>query len=526
MIKPTTVMEQDLFHYSRKFFRFVIKQSGHCVYANPFFIEEIADTMSVNETYFTQFISVEQHKLFNQLLKKAIDNTEEAFSAVFEHANSREVTWELQAVSNNGRKPEYISMTGVKKCEEKEPTLSETMLEKYKAYERSAEGIWRLTLREPMSIHLSIPEQIAHCRKHGFMTECNDNMAKMYGLESGSQLVGTSMDTMMNLHEPAQIEYLAEFIRNGYKVVNGETREHDIHGNVLYILNNMTAVIEDGFLKRVWGTQQNITEKKKAEEQLLRSESFYRTLISDSLDGILLTDKNGVISYASPSVERILGFQPDDLIRTHAFDHVHPDDKALAADAFQNEVNMDPVITFIEIRLKQKYSGWVYCNVRGHNMLYNPYVDRMVIYFHDVSQKRAAEEALIESVRQHRFQSNILKSVNEFIVTSDKNLLITSWNKVAEEITGVPAEEAIGKQYRDLVEAHYGDLTRDDVLATLKEKGKWQGKVCITNKAGVKHCLLHTISEFLHDDRESAGYLGVGKLITDANDANEANERQ
>ena len=164
----------------------------------------------------------------------------------------------------------------------------------------------------------------------------------------------------------------------------------------------MTGIVENGELKRVWGTQQDITDQKKAEEDRVRNELFYRNLIGDALDGILLTDINGIISFASPSVERILGYRAEELVQTHAFDYVHPDDYQEAMEAFENDVRMEPVIKYIDIRLKTKSGEWLYCNVRGHNMLYNPYVGRMAVYFHDDSRRKETEDKLKESERQLR----------------------------------------------------------------------------------------------------------------------------
>ena len=115
-------------------------------------------------------------------------------------------------------------------------------------------------------------------------------------------------------------------------------------------------------------------EKKKKADQLKQSESFFRALIADSLDGMLLINEIGTISFASASVENILGYQPEELVGKNSFDFVHADDMELCVSAFRDELNQDPQRKFIGIRLLQKSGEWLWCMVRGHNQLFNPAV--------------------------------------------------------------------------------------------------------------------------------------------------------
>jgi len=58
----------------------------------------------------------------------------------------------------------------------------------------------------------------------------------------------------------------------------------------------------------------NITERKKMEEALRNSEKRFRALIESSSDIIQVVDLNGILRYVSPSVQRILGYRPEELV--------------------------------------------------------------------------------------------------------------------------------------------------------------------------------------------------------------------
>ena len=172
-----------------------------------------------------------------------------------------------------------------------------------------------------------------------------------------------------------------------------------------------------------------------------QSELFYRNLIAESLDGIVLTDEKGIISFASPSMTEILGYDTEEVIGKSTFEYSHPDDVEIARSAFLNEVKMEPKTNLISVRLRNKTGEWVWCITRGHNMLHNPYVGRMVIYFYDDTLRKKAEAALMDSQKMLKQQADILDHVSDVIVTGDMNYVITSWNNIAEEMTGIAASE-------------------------------------------------------------------------------------
>jgi PAS domain S-box-containing protein len=263
------------------------------------------------------------------------------------------------------------------------------------------------------------------------------------------------------------------------------------------------------------GMPQDNIEKKNAEEQLVRSELFYKNLIADSLDGIILTDTAGMITFASPSVENVLGYRPEELVGHNTFEFVHPGDIVHAQKAFEDEIRMEPTTKFIEARLKLKYGEYVWCNVRGHNLLYNPYVGKMVIYFQDDSFRRQTESALRASENKFREQAMLLNNVTDIIVTTDLQSVITSWNRIAEETTGITSTEANGKFYRDVIPLDFSPYTREDVLATLKSEKVWRGESSFTNRNGKKCVHLHTFSVINDEQGEARGFLVIGKDISE-----------
>jgi PAS domain S-box-containing protein len=137
--------------------------------------------------------------------------------------------------------------------------------ERFRAFiEQSAEAIWCFESPEPMPIRLSEERQIKYLMEVGCLTECNDTMARMYGLESADQLLGAKVKDLLDPADPTNVEYLRSFIRSNYRLVNAASHEIDKNGKSKYFLNNMIGVVEGEKLVRVWGTQRDITVEKQA----------------------------------------------------------------------------------------------------------------------------------------------------------------------------------------------------------------------------------------------------------------------
>ncbi len=144
--------------------------------------------------------------------------------------------------------------------------------ERYKTFIRnSSEGIWRCEVRVPIPVTLSPEEQIDLFYTNGYMAEANDAMARMYGLDRADELHGASLGDVLP-RTPENEAYLNAFITSGYDLQNGESEERDKAGKALYFNNNLVGFVENGHLVRAWGTQQDITAQKIANEALLESD--------------------------------------------------------------------------------------------------------------------------------------------------------------------------------------------------------------------------------------------------------------
>lgn len=169
---------------------------------------------------------------------------------------------------------------------------------KYRNFvEQSMEGIWFLTFNPPISTGLPAEEQVDLIYKRGYISECNDTLAHMYGFKTSAELLGANVLNLTSDEELNEINYRATLtlVKEGYRSSNRETQERTRAGKPVYFLNSAVGVIENGYLVGLWGTQLDITALKDTEAALRRSEARTRALLDAVPDMIFELRKDGAI---------------------------------------------------------------------------------------------------------------------------------------------------------------------------------------------------------------------------------------
>ena len=137
------------------------------------------------------------------------------------------------------------------------------------------------------------------------------------------------------------------------------------------------------------------TERKRIEERLRESEGRFRALIQNALDIIMVTDADGTIRYMSPSVERTLGYRPEEMLGTNTGDYVHPDDLEKGFKELTEALakpGVHPVA--VETRVRHKDGTWRWLEGIANNLLEDPSVRGVVFNHRDVTGRKQVEREL------------------------------------------------------------------------------------------------------------------------------------
>lgn len=185
--------------------------------------------------------------------------------------------------------------------------------ERYRTFvEQSSEGIYRMETDPPIPCHLPIEEQLAWGLKYGYMAECNDAMARMYGRASAQELIGKKLSEFLILHDPVTRQFMERFIRGGYRISDEESIELDAQGQKRIFRNTMVGTVVDGYWVRTWGITRDITERKHLEEQLRNAQQLEAI---GRLAGGVAHDFNNILSIIMGHAELLLASGVDERLR-------------------------------------------------------------------------------------------------------------------------------------------------------------------------------------------------------------------
>ena len=177
----------------------------------------------------------------------------------------------------------------------------------------------------------------------------------------------------------------------------GELQNRRKNGE-LYWDHSVISPLRDagGVITHFLGVQEEITERKRMEQQLREREEYFRSLIEQAQDIIAVVDAEGAIRYASPSVA-LLGYAPEELIGRAMFDLVHPDDAETTLRVFAEGVATGEGGRLLEVRFRHKDGTYRILEAIGRYLVNDPLVNGVVINAREVTERKSLERQLLQA---------------------------------------------------------------------------------------------------------------------------------
>ncbi len=233
-------------------------------------------------------------------------------------------------------------------------------------------------------------------------------------------------------------------------------------------------------IRRAAQEAQERRERRRIETELLRREKSLRALTENALDVLTVLNAEGKYLYHSPSVKRVLGYEPEELQGHNAFELMHPDDVVRGRTTLKNAIaNPGQPIRF-EFRSRHKDGSWRVLEAFGQSHLDDPEIHGIVVTSRDITDRKRADEELRESERQYRliFDGNPIP----MWVFDRETLALLEVNDAAIQHYGYSREEFLRLTLRDLAVTqetpamieYFHSLSSESSRARLGYAGVWQ----------------------------------------------------
>src|SRR2546421_1824990 len=134
------------------------------------------------------------------------------------------------------------------------------------------------------------------------------------------------------------------------------------------------------------------TATAEPQSALERNEERFRALIQHSADAIQLLSAEGNILYSSDSIERVLGYKPEEILGAGAAPYLPPDELPLSRARFTSLLQTPGGQVTLEYRVKHKNGSWDWIEATGSNYLHDPHIQAIVGNFRNITQRKQVEE--------------------------------------------------------------------------------------------------------------------------------------
>ncbi|MBO6586867.1 MAG: PAS domain S-box protein [Gracilimonas sp.] len=267
-------------------------------------------------------------------------------------------------------------------------------------------------------------------------------------------------------------------------------------------------VIEDVLIDV--SNQMSLLLERKHNLELLESEKErYRLISKNSTDMISRHAPDGTYLYVSPASETLMGYAPEELLGTNAYDYFHPDDLEKIADSHRDITTSEDISTVV-YRIRQKKGGWNWVETTSKS-LRNP--DSGEVYeiqtsTRDISDRKNYEEKLKQ---QSKLNEKIVNSLPGIFFILNENGMVERVNKQLQEMLDYNPE-VLQKSYFNFVATEDHEAALESFNEAF-ETGLAETELNIITKEGDKIPFLITgIVDELNGNRY---IIGSGLNITD-----------
>jgi PAS domain S-box-containing protein len=284
------------------------------------------------------------------------------------------------------------------------------VVEDITARKQAEEAIRKSEERFRHLVENSLQGIMIHCA--GTPVFANQAYAELYGYDSPEDILRVE-NIFQEIIAPEDRDRLYQYfqcrLRGEPAPTHYTCRGVRRDGTYIWVENLITVVQWEGEIA-IQCSVVDISERKQTEEALRQSHAHFHALVQHSADIICVLDAAGNVHYYSPSLERVLGYSPHEVIEQNFFEALHPDDRAQVQRTLAQLVQHPSTTQAVEFRVRHRDGSWRTLEAVGSSPIESPNAGSIIVNARDITERKR-EEAERQKLENQLRQAQKMESI-------------------------------------------------------------------------------------------------------------------
>jgi len=263
----------------------------------------------------------------------------------------------------------------------------------------------------------------------------------------------------------------------------------------------------------IFGIGRDITERKKAEEELYKTREKYVELFENTSDIVYTMDFNGNFTSVNPKMtEKLLGYKFEEVASLNMAHYISPETAKVAFDNIAKKLRGEAASTLYEVDFVNKEGSYISLEINSMISYRDGKPFEIFGIARDITERRKTEEELNKTRERYK---ELFEGTNDIIYTMDFDGNFTSVNPMAEKMLGLKFEEVASLNMRDYLTPETAKIAFEGIAKKLRgEETHTVYEVDFINKDG-SLISLEVNSMFRYKDGKPFEVFGIARNISE-----------
>jgi diguanylate cyclase (GGDEF)-like protein/PAS domain S-box-containing protein len=343
----------------------------------------------------------------------------------------------------------------------------------------------------------------------GRFIDANDAALNLLGYKR-EDIPSINFSTLLEEDQlPIAFKNMEELLQTGSqkRPINHKLRKKD--GGYVWVEVEASVIYRKRKPHEIQGIARDITERRQAEAALRESEQRFRTIFESASDGILITDVETKKFYlGNKMICQMLNYSQEEITNLTVMDIHTEEDLPHILNEFEKLARKEITLTEnIIVKRKDGRLFYVDINTSWLTLAGKTY---MAGIFRDITERKRAEEALLESEERYR---NIFEDSIEAIYVSSREGKFIDVNQSTLDLFNYTREEIMGL---NVLQLYANPADRDRFQQEIEQRGSVKNyEVRFHKKDGTEIDCLLTSTVWKAIDGTILGYQGIIRDVTE-----------